>query len=156
MLVCVMPPVVNAVGVAGALGKVLTVTEAVAESPLLLLPTTSRVYSVSAVKLVNVYVFTSPASVQLSPLALRTLWVVAPVDFVQLRVISVWLMSLVLKLVGALTKVVALIEATVESPLLLLARTSKVYAVLAVKPVNSYSSTSSSVVQLSPLSLRAL
>ena len=65
-------------------------------------------------------------------------------------------MSLVLKLVGALTKVVALIVAAVESPPVLLATTSSVYCVLADKPVNSYSSTSARAVQLSPLALRTL
>ena len=70
-----------------------------------------------------------------------------------------WLMALVVKLVGAagaLGRVLALTEAAAESPAVLLARTSSVYCVLAVKPVNSYSATSSSVVQLSPLSLRTL
>ena len=49
-----MALVVKLVGAAGALGRVLALTEAAEESPPALFATTSSVYCVLAVKLVNV------------------------------------------------------------------------------------------------------
>ena len=53
MALAVMPLALKVAGAAGGLGRVRAVISAVSDSPLLLIATTSKVYSVSAVKPVN-------------------------------------------------------------------------------------------------------